>query len=689
MQNLQLFINNQLVDLGDEPLQLTYQINNLADVQNQQGDFSKQFKVPVTQNNRRVLGFPDEVALFSTSAYELLPAKIVQDGFEILPAGLASIESVESDGISIIIRAGNAGFFTALGDFKIYDMGDSTSLATNKGASLLWQPYNHTWDVDNVANSQTKTSGWIWPVVDYGLLRDVNNPELDIRLMRPGFFLKTAIDLMVANTGYRINTTEGSLLSNPLYDRLIVQFANDNLEHGADYANSTITKHSVEVIKTADQTCHYGANPSEVSFQKVINAGEGNYLPQFNAYAASSYVDVEITVECDVKYSSKKHDGNFGITIVLYDPDTKEYISRASHVIYTDDVKTSNNDDDEFVEKEFKNIKLSFSESMVPQQSFRIGFTNSDGTTIGIVRAGARFTVTEKKSNVLPGQEVQCERIFPDISQKDLIKDTLQRFGLTCQTDEFSRTVTFASFADIVNNIPIARNWTNKCINQGKAVYNQLGNYAQQNNLKYKQDDGLTTVSSYNQSPMAKQYFDDVINIKDATLPAIADLFESVFSPSQNTSFMGEQVARITKIDAENDANQLSVSTEPRILIDNKVDLTAKGKQITFTDGKNKRTVNGVVSMPYFHKSAGAYTLSWKDLDNQRGLRSTYYHELEKILVQAKRVIHYFLLSPQDIEELDLLIPIYLRQDGAYYYISRIDSWVKNQPCKVELVKLG
>jgi hypothetical protein len=70
-------------------------------------------------------------------------------------------------------------------------------------------------------------------------------------------------------------------------------------------------------------------------------------------------------------------------------------------------------------------------------------------------------------------------------------------------------------------------------------------------------------------------------------------------------------------------------------------------------------------------------------------LRKRYYPELEKILTQAKKVIRYFLLNPRDILELDLLIPVFLEQEGAYFYINKIDSWRKGQPCKVELVKLG
>jgi hypothetical protein len=51
--------------------------------------------------------------------------------------------------------------------------------------------------------------------------------------------------------------------------------------------------------------------------------------------------------------------------------------------------------------------------------------------------------------------------------------------------------------------------------------------------------------------------------------------------------------------------------------------------------------------------------------------------------------VRYFLLSPRDILELDLMVPVYLEQDSAYYYINKIDAWRKGQATKVELVKLG
>ena len=73
----------------------------------------------------------------------------------------------------------------------------------------------------------------------------------------------------------------------------------------------------------------------------------------------------------------------------------------------------------------------------------------------------------------------------------------------------------------------------------------------------------------------------------------------------------------------------------------------------------------------------------------QAGFKTQYYPELQKVLQQTKKVVRYMLLTPRDILELDLMIPVYLQQDCAYYYINKIDSWRKGQPCKIELIKLG
>ena len=62
---------------------------------------------------------------------------------------------------------------------------------------------------------------------------DFTSP-IDVHNLRPGFFIKTAIDLLLQSAGYK---GKGSLLDDPLYPLLICQFSNSSWEHGTDYQN--------------------------------------------------------------------------------------------------------------------------------------------------------------------------------------------------------------------------------------------------------------------------------------------------------------------------------------------------------------------------------------------------------------------------------------------------------------------
>jgi hypothetical protein len=684
MNDLQLYINDQLVDLSDDsPIALTFQINNLAEVKNQQGNTSNQFKLPLTQNNRRILGFPDDVAFCTKLPYTKYQAKIIQDGLEIIPYGIGELSSVDNDTANITVLSGNVDFFDAI-DGKLYDMGDSESVWTKKGKELLWQQYDHKWSVENVALSQTKTEGWIWPMVDYGKISaaDYSTP-IDVRYQRPGFFIKTAIDLLIKSTGYK---AKGSLFDDPLCPLLICQFANDTFEHGTDHQ-----KHpngSIQVQTGQNLTFRHPNvnNPlGSVPFGLVYYDPDRFYLPQQNSYTSPQIINVAASFTFSLAfYSTNSHRNAYGSKVDIQlrrfnagDPNGTvlehklfEYAARGD----ADTIRA-------------KNQTISCETLLQPGQSLKVTYEFS-GYTGGMLTldAGATFSVNSKNEAVQFGQMVQCERIFPDISQKDLLKDTLQRFGIICQTDKATKTISFNSFRDIVDNIPIAKNWSKKCVDHGKTINFQLGGYAQVNTMKYKEDDAV----------LPKSFADSAINVTDDTLQASADLFESQFGPTLNRPYISWTIGTIKMIEAESEDGDFSISVSPRILVDKKLDLRDHNQTVTFTDyNGNNVVLNDIISIPYFYKPDGQYNLCFKDMPGSiankplPGLKTKYYPELEKILQQTKKVVRYFLLTPRDILELDFLIPVYLEQDSAYYYINKIDAWRKGQPVKVELVKIG
>ncbi len=689
----QLYLNNQLADLsGDSPLALTFQINNLAEVKNQQGNTSNQFKLPLTQRNRRILGFPDEVAFTDDKPYNQYQARIIQDGLEILPYAVAELNGIDEDTAAITVLSGNVDFFDAI-DGKLYDMGDS---ATPYGEGQPFLPYQHTWNVANAASSQTKTDGWIWPVVDYGNL--VYNPggqcEVNVRYQRPGFFIKTAIDLMLASAGYK---GTGSLLADPIYPKLIAQFSNNSFDHGTDYQNRP-DMNGISVALSQDFTVGHPnvLNPEGVVHWPLVNTDPSHHFLAGYVYDAPQDISVTATLTIPQFYLwgrvTTGEPSAVVVAIIISNPAAGTQNTLASHTFdfsggYSEDHHQGSGGD-KISDTLITNTTISVSVDIPAGQQLAVTYAFQGKTPASFtIFSGAAWQVVSNIQQLQYGQLIQCERLFPDISQKDLLKDILQKFSIICQTDNASRSINFASFRDIVNNIPIAKNWTGKCLDQGKSISFQLGGYAQVNYMKYKADNNVLPTG----------FADAQINVADKTLPAAADLFESQFAPTLNRPYIGGSIAQIKMTELSDDKHDFNISVSPRILVDNKIDLRHYGSNasIKFTDGNaaNAVVVNDWVSVPYFYKPDGEYNLCFGDMPGTGGnvlpgLKSLYYSELQKILTQSKKVVRYFLLTPRDILELDLLIPVYLQQDSAYYYINKIDSWRKGQPVKVELVKL-
>jgi hypothetical protein len=334
------------------------------------------------------------------------------------------------------------------------------------------------------------------------------------------------------------------------------------------------------------------------------------------------------------------------------------------------------------------NTTLTYSTEIAVGQGLYIGYEFQGDTPASFtLYSGATWKVAAQNETVQFGQMVQCERILPDMSQKDFLKDTLQRFGIICQTDVYTKSIIFASLKDIVNNIPVAKDWTCKCIDQGKQLSYQLGNYTQVNTMEYQTDPNILPL---------KFGWDQVI-INNQTLSTVSSTMVSgKFGPSLNRPYYGGSIAQIKTIDSTSTSTSFTIGVQPRLLIDQKIDLrNFNNASVTFTDGINNIVVNDILSVPYFYKPDGQYNLCWCDMPSNvtgtvlPGLRSNYYAGLQKILQNTKVLVRYFLLTPRDIADLDLLIPVYLQQHNAYFYINKIDSWRKGQPCKVELVRLG
>lgn len=708
-QKIQLYCNDELLDLLDseeEPIQLVMQANDLGNLTSVDANYTKRFNIPLTLRNKAILGYPGEIFIYKKpNAYDFYSARLIYAGIEVIQNGKLLVVQVNNNEVDVMVTSGNFDFITLLG-YQLYDMGDSLSPATNYGTKLVWKPYDHLRNVANAAGSQDKTDGWIWPIIDYG---DVESAYpyagyINVRNQRPAFFLHTAIELLVqAATGYTIDKQKSCLYSDPkywnLYSRMLIPFSNGSFDHGTDYQNTPATNAMVN----NPLGTQFVFNPGPVH-QGVIPFNQTYYGP------VTEFVNGKVEIVFDLYLFGRATGTNptevfISIAVNQTLDGTSAILAETSFNLANSGHRISGSGGAIITDQTFTNNKLSIDAELAPgmELSVTYGVTASLETTF-IMKAGATFSFIPTEQAVLWNQPIQCERILPDISETDLLKFVLQTFGCMIIANPNDGTVIFGSFKQIVANIPNAMDWSDKCVDMGKQVVFNLGNYSQVNRLSYQQDDSIPL------NFIPKFFADDSIAINDKTLNPTAPvqyLFQVPFAPSINRPYFGGTITQIN--DPSATPTPFSVGNSPRILIDQKIDLRQLGnnadgstKIVTFADNDQghedptvTQIVNGIISVPYFYKPDGDINLDpaprhlcFCDKGGMPGLKSTYYPEFVNILTDTKKVTRYFYLTPLDIKYFDFLTPVYLRQDNAMFYVNKIDSWTAGNPCKVELIRI-
>src|SRR6476661_754114 len=281
----QLYINDQLVDLDEKehPVACTYSVNSLADLQSRQGNTTNRFKIPMTENNRAIFGFPDDAAFTQMEPYRKLPAKLIQNGVEIVPFGYAVVLSA-SDVIDLQVISGLINFFDLIDGKQLKDI-DFSDL-------------EHEWTLANVVASQSNTEGYIWPVIDYGAIDEFES-VVDVKQLRPAVFQLTIIDRIIKATGYRY---EGDIFQDERVRKTIVPFTNDTFEHGTSFVNQ-INNLTSSARKTLDQGL-----PAEVR-DHVITFQDAAATDPSGSWNGSEYTAQEIIkVKIGLKYGIQIRD---------------------------------------------------------------------------------------------------------------------------------------------------------------------------------------------------------------------------------------------------------------------------------------------------------------------------------------------------------------------------------------------
>ena len=667
---LQLIIDGKLAEVSPStPIALTFVANDLAELQNRQSNHSNRFKLPKTRRNREILELAEEINSETLIPYRRRDAVVIQDGVQIIPDGTFELLKSGSEYEGVIL-SGNAGFFDLIKDKNLTDLDLSE--------------FSHVFDIQAIADSRFNDSsdGFIYPVINYGNL-DASN-VFDVRFQFLAMFAKALVDKIMEETGFTLSGNIITRLISPpgtndavsvnIWENLILPFTNDAL----------LTTDLFRGGLSSDINVVTPSIPFEIIHGIVV---------PFDVDLSSNLVDNEVTL----------------------DPITSEFVididqSPSRNFILDLLVKTTVFDNVIIGVRIIKNrIDIFQPGTILVQQIFVLNIIEDEKLlqiNTGFINlvAGDRITATINVINgdiggppvpVTSGFSIKQSGTFfffeekvvnpsenvPDMTQKDFMKGVLQVFGITPQARSIDKTIQFIQIKDIYDNQDRALDWSDKiAVTKSIGIGYTIGNYAQVNKLRYKED------------TLDENFGSGDILIDDETIDGETIIVELPFAPtldSENIILGVTKIPEILKLDSNND---LSISTKPRILFMRRgqgtENLPNQPDDILYSDGTKTILVSGS-SIPLCSFDMDEPTLMSLGFDKNTGLIESHYAKYrDSMFVRAKTATHNFNLDQVDISSIDHSIPIYLSQFNEYFYLNMVKQYIGGRLTAVELIRL-
>ena len=171
----QLIVNGKEMILSDQTrIGITYQANNIGELQNRQGTFTNTFKLPIVRENIEALELVNQMTSTTLLPYKKLSATYIENGIEIIGNGYATIVSVDSNFINMNIVSGNVDLLEAIGDITVGD--------------LYLNDQIFPWNIDVAVLLRSGTAYLVYPLVNFKENEENvlnGNTTADIRDMLP------------------------------------------------------------------------------------------------------------------------------------------------------------------------------------------------------------------------------------------------------------------------------------------------------------------------------------------------------------------------------------------------------------------------------------------------------------------------------------------------------------------------
>lgn len=631
----ELYINDNLVELPEgEIIPLIYQLNDLGNLENRNANRTYTIKIPKTITNMKIFGFVNLPEAGTDIPYNIMTTKLKQFGIDLVSNGWGVLDEI-TDYFEFNVYFNNADFFGAIKDKKL--------------SILELSSYEDIWTPQQKLNYIIATSGLVYPLVDWN--KDHPNGNMLYngnvivgQFIYPAFYLHTLFDEILTQNGY---TYELNLNASKLAD-----FNNKQIPLPTKKADDRLRENClVEYKETTNRLYHiYNASPQRVQFTEKVTdmfdlfSGDITDL-QYNIPADGNYSFTSLlnfvvigTYAASVTITMRSNKGHS--MSVTYLPGTTHY----SQYFFLHNINLNEGD---YVCLELTTV---YAEAGIDIRNFAL--------------YPLKFECF-KSDLIYTGQYVDYPIAvnLPDMTQSDLVKFVMQRYGLFCFTKD--RHVTFFSLTDIINNKMLALDITDKVVSEqkefeGKQIY--VDGFAQSNKWGYAVDENENS---------------GIIICNNVNIENEKTIYTAPFTECEDIIRLnGIKMANIKRLEYNNTSAVCVWKREVKPKIISSYLLT---QNFTWYISGDSRSITAIM--------VGVFDddINTDSCDMQKTLDLNYI-ELANVLTYPSKIKIKVYFDLIDFLNINPLHPVYLW--GKYYILNKIPSFVAGKVSTLELIKI-
>ena len=504
-----VFINGKFFEvLEGNPIAVTYQTLTLGSLSTRETNYSSTIKGPVSQVNRETMEGAELINPGTNPEYRAHTAEIQDDGGgPLLQNGRFRLSSTNN-----------------IFSFNVYE--GFRNLADKIKSKSLWDlsvipEWDHLLSFGNVTGSWDNTEGYIYSIFQDGSLIDLADGSLQkpFDVMLPGYFISSIIEGIIEDAGFYLDKSKGLYQVQKFLD-MVLPFTKDKLVLSERiYPNQNLTTNTEQVFSVSRPVSGGQINPD------IIGVIDFEGITEIE-FPVRQIVDVKVSVNAQATAASISPPN------ITYPP------LIAPSIVILDE-----NDNILATSAQLQRDPIDFTVSLedytaLAGTKLRVGvagmFFNHE---VNVVVNNATVDTSSEVSALAEGVTIGAEMVLPESMKQDaFLKGILNMF---CAVPVLrGNTITFELFDSLSENMgetidlsPYLLKPVNSSPNQWYAdKKTQWGNYAQKNNLEYKEDTDKQTNESYRVGSFP---------ILDETLPAESTQIKYPFAASDRYQTSG------------------------------------------------------------------------------------------------------------------------------------------------------